>query len=179
MIPPPVMGAAARETGHPSAKRPDPLDLAVATLAAITVLCVNFSTRQRKIVTPSFIRHAEIGACLLPFRSMRGDAATPGAILSKQVCQFMTQRFIDLPDAELYELRIQSHKRKTVVGKSRRRAHPGVPANTHFRGKLVATEWAQKLSGHFCQRGIIICRRSRRLRDRSRRFRSYPRCEFG
>ena len=53
------------------------------------------------------VANPKFAAGRAPFRSMRQDAAPPGAKLRQQMRQFVTQRAIDLGGADFAKSRIQ------------------------------------------------------------------------
>src|SRR5688572_17411309 len=69
-----VLAAAAGQAGGAAAHRPNAGHLQAAGRAAVAVFARELAALQREIVAALFIRQAEIGAGLPPFRAVRLDA---------------------------------------------------------------------------------------------------------
>ncbi len=124
--------------------------------AGVNVLPLDDATRQWQVVTPLFIDEPKVAAGLLPFRAMRGDAATTKAGVSQQMGQFVTQRAVHFTGTELRKSRIQHDKIFSKTGYASGGGESGIPRDADFLRNVVGTSIGEQRGGLCRERGVDL-----------------------
>lgn len=100
------------------------------------MFALHLSTREREVVAAFFVHQPEVHASRPPLATVRGDAASPGAVVREKVREFVAKRAVDFFVAENAEARVQVHECLAGIRIARRAAHSRVPVHDDFRRKV-------------------------------------------
>jgi hypothetical protein len=109
---------------------------------------------KREIVTTLFIADSKIAAGHAPFRTVRQDAAAPGAILREQMRQLVPERAIDFRRVVFAQARIQRNEFLSKDCPARATSQARIPFHAHQRGNWFRAHRTQKLARLNFQRSI-------------------------
>jgi hypothetical protein len=71
---------------------------------------------------------------------MRGNAASPGAMMREQMREFVFQGLLNLGKAEEFESRVKLDQRLRWIGQTGGALHAAVPADPYLSSKGLITE---------------------------------------
>ncbi len=134
---------AASEARRFSLQRTDATDFDSAARTAVMVSAFDLTTGQGKIVATLLARDAEVRAGLLPFRTVRRNAAASGAMMCEQMRQLVQQRALNVGGRKIDEMRIQRHERLRREGHPSCAAHSRIPPDFNARSERSALQLPQ------------------------------------
>ena len=151
-----IVRPATFQTGHFPPDRAHSRIRFAAMDAGVNVLPLDDATRQWQLVATLFIDEPEVAAGLLPFRAMRGDAATAESRVSQQMSEFVTQRAVHFTGTELRKSRVEHDEIFSKPGHPGGGGEPGIPRDADFLRNVVGTGIGEEHGGLLGERGVDL-----------------------
>lgn len=134
MKPPAVVDTATRQARDRALDRPDARKIEKTIRAFVNEPPRPCSSGEGEIVAALFVGNAQVVAGRPPFLSVWQDALPANPELGEKMCEFVTQRSIDLSQTMFAQTRIQRNEFPTIIGAARARFQTRAPFHANFIG---------------------------------------------